>query len=124
MKTKAKIFFFLLILIFSSQINSEKIESKLQVSDSNTIINALNDLSLHFVENKGQVNEKVKYHFKMPKGNVYLTPAEIVYQFFLKQDNDAAGTATSFKRDEVKIEEVKTLNFRIMFQDSNDGVEI
>ena len=124
MKTKAKIFFFLLILIFSSQINSEKIESKLQVSDSNTIINALNDLSLHFVENKGQVNEKVKYHFKMPKGNVYLTPAEIVYQFFLIENKKSAGEEMRSGNEEKRFEDARSANIRVKFIESNDGVEV
>jgi Abnormal spindle-like microcephaly-assoc'd, ASPM-SPD-2-Hydin/Beta-propeller repeat len=46
-------------------------------------VTLLDNLPLYFVENKGQVDNRVKYYAKIRNGKVYFTGEEIVYQFFL-----------------------------------------
>ena len=50
------------------------------------ITTLLGNLPLYFVENKGQVNDKVRYHAKIRNGKVYFTGEEIVYQFLLSDE--------------------------------------
>ena len=80
-ETRSKIFLLFLISILLTATYSADLEPKPQLTRANQITEALSAFPLYFIENKGQVNECVKYHFKMPKGNVYFTPEEIVYQY-------------------------------------------
>ncbi|MDH4273084.1 MAG: SBBP repeat-containing protein, partial [Candidatus Aminicenantes bacterium] len=57
-------------------------------ADARTIA-LLNDLPLYFVENKGQVNDQVRYYTKVRNGTVYFTGEEIVYQFLLGDEERA-----------------------------------
>jgi hypothetical protein len=51
----------------------------------------LGNLPLYFVENKGQLDGQVKYYTKAQNGSVYFTGEEIVYQFFIS-DQDKNGS--------------------------------
>ena len=84
-KTRSKIFLLFLIFILLTATYSADPEPKPQLTRANQITEAISAFPLYFIENKGQMNECVKYHFKMPKGNVYFTPEEIVYQFIQRR---------------------------------------
>ena len=47
------------------------------------IRNLIARLPLEFVENRGQLDNVVRYSAKLPDGTVFFTPEEIVYQFLL-----------------------------------------
>ena len=50
----------------------------------------LGNLPLYFVENKGQLDNQVKYYTRAKNGTVHFTCGEIVYQFFISnQDKDS-----------------------------------
>jgi Beta-propeller repeat len=51
----------------------------------------LRNLPLYFVENKGQLDNQVKYYAKAKNGMVYFTSNEIVYQFLLYEESKGAG---------------------------------
>jgi hypothetical protein len=55
-------------------------------------VNALADLPLYFVENRGQTNEAVKYVLQTQRGSVFFTPREIVFQFVVPQNGGTAYT--------------------------------
>jgi len=56
-----------------------------QTIKERTAVNLLQRLPLYFIENKGQVNEKVQYQVKFSGMNAYFTSEEIVYQFFHRE---------------------------------------
>ena len=60
-------------------------ESQLQHKQTQQVIQDLNALPLYFVDNKGQIDERVQYQLKLSGMNVYFTSQEIVYQFFHRE---------------------------------------
>jgi hypothetical protein len=61
------------------------------------ISNLYGNLPLTFVENKGQIDERVRFCARSPKATVYFTPTEVVFHFVEKKKNNER-TATYFER--------------------------
>jgi hypothetical protein len=74
------------------QLNSQSLSSGRQGARKTdaTAITLLNNLPLYFIENRGQVDNRVKYYTKIRNGRVYFTGEEIVYQFLIRDaDKDS-----------------------------------
>jgi hypothetical protein len=56
------------------------------------IINGLSNMPVNFIENKGQVNERVKYYAKQRGATIYFTADEIVFDF-VREKKNAAGNS-------------------------------
>jgi hypothetical protein len=74
------------------------------------LIQPFNALTQHFVENRGQVDDRVKYSLKIPSGNVFFTSASISYQF-VHRENEAGYRNDLFK-------EAKTLGNTIVTEEN------
>jgi hypothetical protein len=59
----------------------------------------LGNLPLYFVENKGQLDDQVKYYSKSKNGTVYFASDEIVYQFLLNEENKGTGQRRPSQED-------------------------
>jgi len=59
----------------------------------------LGNLPLYFVENKGQLDNQVKYYTKAKNGTVYFSSDEIVYQFLLNEENKGTGQKSPSQED-------------------------
>jgi len=87
---------------------------------------SLDHLPLHFVENKGQLSEKVRFHAGQRNFQVYLAPGEVVYAFVRKEPAgpDRGLLPASGKRTDVGRSELKTQVFRTVFEGANTEVDI
>ena len=72
----------------SLQLNNHSLpggQGSAQKADAQTMA-LLNNLPLYFVENKGQVDSKVRYYTKTKNSTVYFAGSEVVYQFLLQDE--------------------------------------
>lgn len=114
------------LFIFTSflQLNSRRERTHEDLAQTNQIIKILNNLPLYFVENRGQLNECVKYHLKIANGNAYFSSGEIVYQFLHKK-NEGKGREKWLICKEKKIgEEVREENIHVRFLAANKGLKL
>ena len=123
-KTRSKIFLLFLIFILLTATYSADPEPKPQLTRANQITEAISAFPLYFIENKGQMNECVKYHFKMPKGNVYFTPEEIVYQFIQRRSDKTLDEENLVRLDEENTAEIIVENIRMGFVGANERVKV
>lgn len=106
--TKSRVFFFVLVCLLLAVDNFPTPQTLNRPNQSFEIQDAMNRLPLYFIQNKGQLNEQIKFHLKIRQANVYFTSAEIVYQFSFEE--------SSAQR---RIE-----NIRLSFVGSNSQVKI
>ena len=123
-KTKFKLSLFFFTLIFLAVKHTPNLESNLQFTQQSPIIKAFNKLPLCFIENKGQVREGAKYYIKMPNGNVYFTPEQIVYQFIQIKDEEKSQEKRLMPRETEKGEKIKVENIRVRYISSNKNVKV
>jgi len=88
-----------------SQISA--LESSSSKIEESNVADILQKLPLYFIENKGQVDERVQYQLKLSGMNVYFTSQEIVYQLFQREEGEA-----------------KVENIRVKFAGMNEEVEV
>ncbi|MEA1928939.1 MAG: hypothetical protein U9N73_12105 [Candidatus Auribacterota bacterium] len=85
----------------------------------------------YFIRNDGQLDQAVRYYVKGPRGTVYLTGTEVVFDF-LQENSSEEGEDKEAKEEEPgrpgpEREEKKTftrLVFRQQFKDSNPEVKV
>lgn len=116
-------FLIILILLSTQPIILEQ-EIQAQSVQSHQVLQSLEALPLHFVENKGQLNESVKYHLKMPYGNSYFTSNEIVYQFISWKDKKRTGKERLYRWKRERNEKIKMNNIRVSFLGADKEVEV
>jgi len=99
-------------------------ETEPQVNQTNEVIKSINNLPLYFVENRGQLNEHVKYHLKIPNGNVCFTVEEIVYQFLHRGDKGKNREERLMRKEKEKGEEIKVENIRVRYVGMKEKVKV
>ncbi len=99
-------------------------ETEPQVNQTNKVIKSINNLPLYFVENRGQLNEHVKYHLKIPNGNVCFTAEEIVYQFLHRGAKGKNREERLMRKEKEKGEEIKVENIRVRYVGMNEKVKV
>ena len=80
---KLLLFLFLFAPVMTRISNNNEVRPHINQTDKIKV--AINKLPLCFTENIGQLDKSVRYYLKIPKGNVYFTPEEIVYQFIQRK---------------------------------------
>jgi len=92
--------------------------------EKSTIGDIQNNLLFYFIENIGQVNERVKYQLKLSSMNIYFTLQEIVYQFYRREEEEVRieNMRVKFLRinEEVKIEGVEESEAKVNYFIGND----
>ncbi len=76
----------------------------------------------HFIRNDGQLDGEVGYYLKGPRGTVYLTRAEVVFDFISSRAEPAEGIASpeeQFQKEAGEEPEVSRLVFRLRFTRPN-----
>ena len=123
-KIRSKILLLFFIFILLTVTYSGNLEPKPHLTRANQITEALSTFPLYFIENKGQVNGCVKYHLKMPKGNVYFTPEEIVYQFIQRRSDRTLDEKNLVRPGEENSDETIVENIRMEFVGANERVKV
>jgi hypothetical protein len=107
---------------------------KSDVTNKQEISNLYGNLPLTFVENKGQMEDRVRFCARSPKATVYFTPAEVVFHFVEKEKTNEE-TAHHFEQKTPSfISAIKKLSgltkthkelvLRVSFPDANPNVVI
>jgi hypothetical protein len=122
--TKSRLFLLFLVFVLLTVTYSADLDSKSQLTRGNQAIKALNAFPLYFIENRGQVDECVRYHLKMPEANVYLTPEEIVYQFIHRKSEGRFEEKRLMQPDHKSPAEIKVENIRMRFAGANKRVMV
>ncbi len=99
-------------------------ETELQHNQTQQVFQYLNALPCYFVENKGQVDENVKYHLKLSNGNIYFASGEVVYQFFNSKDKRSSTEARSRSEEKRRKKDVRVENIRVKYVGANEGVKV
>jgi len=125
-KASLKLIILLLVLIHPSFQHPTTIEQNNQspAIQTQNMSQSLNSLPLYFVENKGQVDERIRYHLNITNANVFFYQDEIVYQFLhrTKEKNVEEGR---LKRILNKGNEaIQAQNVRVRFLGSNKYVTV
>lgn len=86
-------------------------------------------VSPFFTENRGQVDQAVKYYVKGSRGTVYFTAAEVVYDFLREKETPAEETEEEQEsrgpdRDAEKKKEYDRLVFRAKFAGADPAVAV
>ena len=112
------------------QVDSQSLpggQQNAQKADARTIT-LLNNLPLYFVENRGQIDSKVKYYAKIRNGRVYFTGEEVVYQFLLgDKDQDLRPEKPLMKEDQPPTDKTSTIReeaIRLSFVGANKRARV
>ena len=116
---KSKIFCFALIFTLLTAVNTPNLGQNSHKPNHDQIINALNGLPSYLIENKGQLDQSVKYYAQLPCGNVYLFSENIAYQIFFEKDKEKAEERLSKSKEMGKSEEMRVGNVLMSFVGSN-----
>lgn len=76
----------------------------------------------HFIRNDGQLDGEVGYYLKGPRGTVYLTRTEVVFDFISSQAEPSEGIASpeeQYKKEDGEEPEISRLVFRLRFTQPN-----
>jgi hypothetical protein len=125
-KACIKLIVFFLVLTFPQVQHSKTPEQNkgLASHPGSNRIQSLNSLPSFFVENTGQMDECVKFHLKLPAGNVYFTPEEIVYQFIHRKQKPKVDWERLLQKEHERPGEIKIENIRARFVGANEKVKI
>jgi hypothetical protein len=84
----------------------------------------LTDLPLYFMENRGQLGGDTRFHLKIPAGNVYFSPGEIVYQILYRKqvENRSEKRTTGKERNSGK--NIAYENVRLAFMGANETAKV
>ncbi len=106
------------------QMKSLEQETQIRPTQTQQVIQSLNGLPSYFIENKGQVNEKVQYQVKLSGMNVYFTSEEIVYQVFQRESEATTSENIRMKflgmNGEVEVEGLEESEAKVSYFIGND----
>jgi hypothetical protein len=113
-----------LILLSMPYLSSVQQNVRIQADKSQWVTNSINSLPLYFVENRGQVDNRVQYTLKIPGASVYFAPGEVVYKFFSRgnAEEPEAGMTESSK-DRCR-EDFGVQNIRMVYRKANRDVRV
>jgi hypothetical protein len=120
-----KIFIITVLLIISSiTIENEVRATEPEAGQNLQLIQTFNAVPQHFVENRGQLDSRMKYQLKIPGGHAFFTPASILYQFVYGQNEaenrkDLLEKAKSVNKTKFTLE-----NVRLEFIGAAGGVKV
>jgi len=126
---KKKLIRLFLVLIFFLGLSSHGVLGKDQTQNFSKGKSGLkSEISapqkFNFIENKGQINDQINYHIKMPHGNVLFADGYIDYQFIIR--NPKKNSSADFKLIDRKVrdETVSLENVRLRFLNTNPSVKV
>ncbi len=77
----------------------------------------------YFIQNRGQLDAQVRYHFQVSNMNAYFSPTEIVYQFIQRRERGKTeGRNSEYARSE-RGRGAKVENLRMLFVGAREEVE-
>ncbi len=119
-----QILFVIFLCVFLTGKTTVSFEQSKGFEGKSYISEALSGLPFYFMENRGQVDGTAKFHLKIPKGNVFFTPEEIVYQIlYRKQGENRTDEWTTAKNQNLG-KNLGYENVRLTFVGANNAVEI
>jgi hypothetical protein len=124
MAKKTMIGFCILFSFFSiSMIDPAEFKAEAQTVQRGQALDSIGSLPLYFEENKGQVDEEVRYLLKLAQGSVYFTQEEIVYQS-VESVGPKEAKRPGQKANTPAKREYTTENIRLRFLNANSRPEI
>jgi hypothetical protein len=123
-KPQLQILFVLFLFIFLTGTTIESHDQPQRFDQKSLVLEALNSLPFHFMENRGQVDGAVKFHLKIPEGNVFFAPQEIVYQILYNRHFESQSDNLSIKGGQDSTRNLGFENIRMTFLGASDKVKI
>ena len=94
-------------------------------TDKGRTLESYGKLPLYFIENKGQVDSKVRFYAKTPGQTLYFTDEGIVFDLFRKKAEASKDTGANEENKRHRGEnKAERLVFSLLFDKANKGVSI
>ncbi len=122
--TKFKTWLVLCACILLTAKTGTKAEQTARFDQMSNASQLLSHLPFHFTENKGQLDEEVKYHLKIPEGSVFFTAERIVYQILYRKNDESQTDGFAFKKDGHLENKLGLENIHLRFSGANKSVKI
>ena len=114
------IFLFLFSVVFLS-ISGAAAPGK---ADKESILEAYGKLPLYFIENKGQLDPRVRFYVKTSGQTLHFTDEGIVFDLFRSEKEAGQGTESAEKGRQTPGAKIERLVFNLVFENAQKGVLI
>jgi hypothetical protein len=116
--------FIALILLSMPYLSSVQQNVRIQPEKSRWVTESINSLPLYFVENKGQVDDRVDYILKIANSSVYFAPGEVVYQFVYKDNGQKPEEGEIGGLRSQDSEDYGVQNIRMVYRKANKDARV
>lgn len=125
-KSFVRILLFFLISMILSIRSSSSICQELQFLQKHRLnaIQAIMSFPSYFIENRGQLESQVSYHFQMPNMNAYFAPGEIVYQLIYRKKPAGAENQKLKQEGIERDKKVRVENIRLRFLGAREDLKL
>ena len=93
-------------------------------ADKESILEAYGELPLYFIENKGQLDSKVRFYVKTSGQTLYFTDEGIVFDLLRREEEAGKGTEGAEKGRQTTGVKRERLVFNLRFENAQKGVLI
>ena len=117
-------FLFVLFCVFLCQSSMNSGQKSINKMEKGKQIDVPGPLTFYFIENQGQLDTAIKYHLKLPHGNVFFADRSITYQFVSEVAGPAKNKGIASIEAPPKPEHVNIENMRLVIEGCSDEVEL
>ena len=113
------------LLLFSVSFSAVSVAAAPTKPDKESILRAYGKIPLYFIENKGQLDPKVKFYVKTSGQTLYFTDEGVVFDFHRNKKKDARnGAKGGLKGHQNRGVKTERLVFNLGFENAREGIMI